>query len=85
MDGAYVGSKGWANKRLKYAISVLNGTSGMKATEKGRLHVVLILKEDLEEFGFWWQAWILECWIHRLQRAARADSPIERERGIHHG
>jgi hypothetical protein len=77
---SYLGSKAWANDHLRYAISVLKGSSGMVASRDGILQTVLMLKEDLEDFGFWWQARIVEYWIHRWQdgdfTAPRgADSP----------
>jgi len=62
------GSKEWANDHLRYGISVLNGKSGMKARPEGILQTALLILEDLRERGFWWQAGILNCWIHRWQR-----------------
>jgi hypothetical protein len=56
-----------ANELLRYAISVLKGTSGMVCSEKGKLHVVLILRKDLAEMGAWWQVVVLNHWIHRFQ------------------
>lgn len=52
----------------KFAISVLQGRSGMVATRKGRLHIAMILKEDLSRMGAPWQVENLEYWIHRFQR-----------------
>ena len=57
-----------ANEVLRYAISVLNGTSGMVCTRKGKLEVVLALKRDLSRMDAWWQIKILECQIHKWQR-----------------
>jgi len=56
-----------SNEILRYAISVLKGTSGMVCSEKGKLHVVLILRKDLAEMGAWWQVVVLNHWIHRFQ------------------
>jgi len=56
-----------ANELLKYAISVLRGSSGMVATEKGKLEVALILKKDLARMGAWYQVKVLDHWIHRFQ------------------
>ena len=70
---SWLGSKEWANQHLRYGISILKGTSGMVATKDGILQMCLILKQDLKDFGFWWQAWILESWIHRWQRGDFTD------------
>lgn len=56
-----------ANELLRYAISVLRGTSGMVCSEKGKLEVALVLKKDLARMEAWWQVKILEHWIHRFQ------------------
>jgi len=61
-----IGSKGWANEQLRFAISVLEG-KGVVATWKGRLQIALYVKDRLDEYGFWWQAMRIENWIHRLQ------------------
>ena len=73
MVESWLGSKSWANDHLRYGISVCQGTSGMIATWDGYLQTVLMLKEDLLEYGYTWQARLLEYWIHRLQRRS-ADS-----------
>ena len=73
MVESWLGSKEWANDHLRYGISVCQGKSGMIATRDGYLQTVLMLKEDLESFGYMWQARILEYWIHRLQ-ARKPDS-----------
>ena len=59
------------NELLRYAISVLNGTSGMVCTTKGKLEVVLALKRDLSRMDAWWQIKILEYHIHKWQRRIR--------------
>lgn len=56
-----------ANELLRYGIGVLRGRH-IKSSEKGRLQIALLLKEDLEEMGAWWQVKILNSWIHRAQR-----------------
>jgi len=56
-----------ANTTLVYAIGVLRGKH-VVSTRKGRLHIALILREQLQDNGFWWQARILNCWIHRFQQ-----------------
>ena len=57
-----------ANEILRYAISVLKGTSGMICTRKGKLEVVLVLKRDLARMGAWWQVKRLEYQIHHWQK-----------------
>ena len=76
---SYLGSKAWANQHLKYGISICQCKSGMIATREGYLQTVLMLKDDLESFGYTWQVRILEYWIHRLQ-ARKPDSQKEKER-----
>jgi hypothetical protein len=56
-----------ANDLLRYGISVLKGTSGMVSTEKHKLHVALIIKDDLVQMRAYWQVMVLEYWIHRFQ------------------
>lgn len=55
-----------ANQQLRFAIAVLQGHL-IVSRSKGRLHIALILKDRLKSDGFWWQAAILESWIHRAQ------------------
>lgn len=57
----------WANETLKYCILILRG-GGMNAMANTRLAVVLDLKRQLDEAGFWWQSRTLNYWIHRFQR-----------------
>jgi len=61
------GSKAWANDLLSYGIKVLKGEA-MISRPSGRIHVALLIKEDLQEAGFWWQARTLEFWIHKAMR-----------------
>ena len=75
MVESWLGSKAWANSHLRYGISVLKGKSGMRATNEGKLQTVLMLKDDLGDFGFWWQAERLENWIHRWQRGDFKEKP----------
>jgi len=56
-----------ANKKLVYTIGVLQGKF-VVSRPAGRLHIALLLREQLQETGFWWQAKVLEFWIHRFQR-----------------
>jgi hypothetical protein len=80
-DSVVYGSVAWANAHLRYGISVLKGASGLKATDAGILEVTLILKEDLLEYGYTWQARVLEYWVHRLQAPKAPDSPGRRREG----
>ena len=63
-----------ANEVLRYAISVLDGTSGMVCTTKGTFEVALALKRDLARLGAWWQVKRLENHIHKWQGKHRRDS-----------
>lgn len=71
-------SRFWANDILRWSIGVLNGKN-LVSTDRGRVHIALIMKERLEEEGFWWQAMILEFWIHRFLQRVSADSLGESE------
>ncbi|MBA7540956.1 hypothetical protein ES705_33259 [subsurface metagenome] len=55
-----------ANKALVYTIGVLQGKF-VVSRPAGRLHIALILRDQLRETGFWWQSWVLNCWIHQFQ------------------
>jgi len=55
-----------ANKKLVYTIGVLQGKF-VVSRPAGRLHIALFLRDRLKSDGFWWQAWVLTCWIHRFQ------------------
>lgn len=77
------GSKEWANEQLSFAIQVLKGRR-VGSRPKGRLHIALIVKERLEQLGFWWQAQMLEIWILRFQKGefiARAPARAYPSRG----
>jgi hypothetical protein len=56
----------WANDLLRYAIAHLRGENVVSSLS-GRICIALLLKRRLEERGFWWQARIVEAWIHRAQ------------------
>lgn len=56
-----------ANDLLRYGIKILRG-EGIVSTGLGRIHIALLLKENLEEMGAFWQAKILNSWIHRAKR-----------------
>ena len=60
-----------ANEILKYAISVLKGTSGVVCTNKGKFEIALVLKKDLSRMGAWWQVKVLEHQIHQWQKGIR--------------
>lgn len=61
------GSKEWANEQLRFAIKVLSGKI-VVSRPNGLLQVALIIKKDLLDNGFRWQARILSCHIHCFQR-----------------
>jgi hypothetical protein len=63
------GSVLWANGQLKYAISELKDAAekGSAFHWKNTMCMVLIIKDRLVEQGFWWQAQIIEFWIHRYR------------------
>jgi len=65
-------SKEWANSQLKFAISELRDASKKSAFAwKNIMHEVLIIKEQLQDHGWTWQAKTIDFWIHRYQRARR--------------
>lgn len=70
-----LGSKEWANDQLKFGISELR-TSHLKSVFvwKNTMHLVLIIKEGLEDHDYVWQARVLEYWIHKYQKARREAS-----------
>lgn len=84
------GSKEWANDLLRFCIKTLEGQIEV-SNMKNRIATVLYVRQMLLEEGFWWQAKIINFWVHRarrgdfedLQRASvseRADLS-QRERG----
>ena len=84
--------KAWANETLRFGIRVLKGDVIKCRDDNALLETVLLIKESLETFGYWWQAKRLDNHIHRWQRdraalareslQPKADSP--RERGESH-
>lgn len=76
-------SKDWANDILRYSIAVLRGERIVSRPE-GRLHIALIMKERLEDAGFWWQARILEFHMHRFLQRQEALTLSERREELHH-
>jgi hypothetical protein len=67
----YYGSVEWANAELSFAIQTLQGKQETSSW-KHRLQTALVIKDLLEEYGYHWQVWVLECWIHRLQPRVEA-------------
>jgi hypothetical protein len=71
----------WANGLLRQGITLLR--EGAKSEGfwlwGQRLAIVLIFKNELENYGYFWQAERLENWIHRLQ--PRKADISEREEG----
>jgi hypothetical protein len=53
-----------ANEMLLYGISVLKGNY----LPNVKLQIALIVQDNLEELGAWWQAKTLNSHIHRAQR-----------------
>jgi hypothetical protein len=58
--------KARANDLLRYAIAHLRGENVVSSTP-GKIQIALIIKQDLEDMGAFWQARILSHWIHRAQ------------------
>lgn len=57
------GTKDWANALLRDGIAVLKE---LDREPGSRIIEVLCTIELLKERGYWWQAWILRRWLHRL-------------------
>ena len=55
-----------ANEDLRYAIRVLRDQN-IVSTLNGRIQIALIMRDRFLENKFWWQAKLLEFWIHRAQ------------------
>jgi hypothetical protein len=68
-------SKQWANEKLRFAIGILQGKYE-SSIWKRRLSTALIIKDELLEHGFTWQADRLENWIHRLEKQELAKDEI---------
>ena len=64
-----------ANEQLRYAISVLGLNPPFKTFERNRVAWILGVIEDLEKFGWFWQARILRCHLHRYLRDHRLQAP----------
>jgi len=64
-----------ANDLLRYAILVLKGER-VVSRDSGRVHIALILRDRLEDAGYWWQVKILSIWLNRFYRAEGSDLPI---------
>lgn len=65
--------KSWANDSLRLGIRILKGEVVKCQNDEELLQVVLVIKENLQTFGFPWQAARLDNHIHRWQ-ARRARS-----------
>jgi hypothetical protein len=78
---SWFGSIPWANSQLSFAIGQLKETSGKSSfVWKNTLVLVLVIKERLLEFGFQWQASMLEHWIHRYSESRNRGAPKGRLR-----
>ena len=62
----------WANRKLRFVIATLQGKYEV-GIWKRKLTTALIVKDELLEHGFKWQADRIDNWIHRLQ-PRKADS-----------
>lgn len=74
-----VGSYNWADSQLKYIIGILQGKNVI-CSRKGRIHLAIITKELLKEYGYTWHVERIDNWIHRtskLEQPKRADSRAE--------
>ena len=60
--------KDYANFCLKYGVEVLKGYGVIARNFWARKQVALAIKENLELFGWTWQAERLENWIHFFER-----------------
>jgi len=56
----------WANRKLRFAIASLQGKVE-SSIWKRRLQTALIVRDELLEHGYKWQAERIDNWIHRLQ------------------
>jgi hypothetical protein len=63
-------TKEWANAQLKFAISELRDAFEKKSPFHWRntMQTVLFIKERLIEHRFFWQAKVIEYWIHKYQK-----------------
>ena len=66
-----------ANEQLRYAISVLGLNPPFKTFTRNRVAWVLGVVDDLEKFGWFWQARVLRCHLHRYLRDHRLQAPKE--------
>jgi len=64
-----------ANEQLRYAISVLGKNPPFKTFERNRVAWVLGVLEDLEKFGWFWQARVLRFHLHRYLKAHPLQAP----------
>ena len=72
-------SQSEADSQLKYIIGVLQGKH-IGSSRKGRVHLALITKDLLKEYGYTWHCDRIDNWIHRtskLKQTLRSDSRAE--------
>ncbi len=62
---SFYGSKEWANDILRAGIRELRNRDRARS---GRIVEALAYVDLLVDWGWWWQARILQAWIHRFQR-----------------
>jgi hypothetical protein len=55
-----------ATEILRFGIKTVQGKT-VKSNFNTTLSILIGLKEELENNGFWWQARTLNYWIHRFQ------------------
>lgn len=61
-------NKDRANELLSYGIAVLRGKAHYRISRKTKIHIALILLDELKDLGACWQVKILNAWLHRAQR-----------------
>jgi len=69
----------WANSKLRFAIANLQGKYE-KSIWKRRLQTALIVKDELLEHGYRWQAEKIDFWIHRLEKKEKAKDKARLEK-----
>jgi hypothetical protein len=85
-----VGSKDWANSKLKFGIKLLNDGSTWSESQNRKFKVIVVrnIVFWLGHYGFWWQSERLRNHLHCYFRSLkvvyaqeRETSERERERG----
>ena len=67
-----IGSNEWANGQVRYVIAELKASYFKSLFVWGHcLRLVLLVKDELLEYGFTWQAKVVDHWIHWYMRSRR--------------